>query len=122
MCAATKQGGSVMIAGEQIEWSGGMTWGVSDRSRGGAGGAAPLSFRPNWGPKGRKNFFLRPSPPLLSQGLMTGPSSYLKVWIRHWEYYKLERGPRRTYQTHIGKARQLLFDAEIDIVVYVTDN
>ena len=97
MCAATKQGGSVMIAGEQIEWSGGMTWGVSDGSRGGP-------------------------PPLLSQGLMTWPSPYLKVWIRYWEYYKLERGPRRTYQTHIGKARQLLFDAEIDIVVYVTDN
>ena len=53
---------------------------------------------------------------------MTWPSPYLKVGIRYWEYYKLERGPRRTYQTHIGKARQLLFDAEIDIVVYVTDN
>ena len=33
-------------------------------SRGGGRGPRPsLSFRPNWGPKGRKKFFLRPRPP-----------------------------------------------------------
>ena len=121
MCPTTKQGGSVMIAGEQIECSGGMTWGVSGGSRGGAGGPPPLVLDQTEARRAEK-MFCWDRPPLLSQGLMTGPSSYLKVWIRHWEYYKLERGPRRTYQTHIGKARQLLFDAEIDIVVYVTDN
>ena len=49
---------------------------TSDRSRGGARGARPspppLIFRPNWGPKGRKNFFWRPSPPL-SQNLNYHP-------------------------------------------------
>ena len=45
--------------------------GFSGRSRGGAWGAQPpLIFRPKWGPKGRKKFFLRPgSPP------------YLRVWM-----------------------------------------
>ena len=47
----------------------------SGGSRGGARGARPLIFSPNWGPKGEKNF-LRPPPP-----------PYLKVWIRHcWVY------------------------------------
>ena len=39
----------------------------------GAGGRGPrpsLSFRPNWGPKGRKKIFWRPPPsPTLSEGL-----------------------------------------------------
>ena len=42
--------------------------------RGGAqGGQAPLNFRPNWGPKGRKNLFLRSAPPLYLRGWMPGP-------------------------------------------------
>ena len=37
---------------------------ASDGSRGGDGEPGPpLTFRPNWGPKGRKNFFGRPAPP-----------------------------------------------------------
>ena len=36
-------------------------------SRGGARGAHPPIFRPNWGPKGRKNFFWRPPPLPLSK-------------------------------------------------------
>ena len=32
----------------------------------------PLTFRPNWGPKGKENFLGDRAPP------------YLKVWIRHW--------------------------------------
>ena len=42
-------------------------YGSSGRSRGGA--RSPPIFRPNWGPKGRENLFLRPPPP------------YLRVWI-----------------------------------------
>ena len=48
--------------------------GFSGRSRGGAWGAQPpLIFRPKWGPKGRKKFFLRPGSPPLSQGLDDRP-------------------------------------------------
>ena len=32
----------------------------------------PLIYRPRWGPKGRKNFFLRPQPL---------PPAYLRVWM-----------------------------------------
>ena len=39
---------------------------------GGSRGGAPLIFRPNWGPKGRKNIFLRPGPPYI-RVWMTGP-------------------------------------------------
>ena len=35
-------------------------------------GPAPLIFRPNWGPKGRKNVFWRPRPPR---------PPFLRVWI-----------------------------------------
>ena len=47
----------------------------SGGSRGGAmGGRSPIIFRPNWGPKGRKNCFGdQPPPPPLSQGLLTAP-------------------------------------------------
>ena len=38
----------------------------------------PLFFRPNWGLKGRENFFWRPSP------LPPRPPRYLKVWIRFY--------------------------------------
>ena len=55
----------------------------SGGSRGGArGGRHPLSFGPNWGPKGRKRFFSRPPPPYLRSRLTAPP--YLRVWIRHW--------------------------------------
>ena len=56
------------------------------------GGPPLLIFRPKWGPKGRKNFFGRPFPPLLISGsgwpppsLISGsgwpPPSYLRVWM-----------------------------------------
>ena len=50
---------------------------------GNPGGPLSLQFRPNWGPKGRKNVFWRlpPPPPLISG---TPLSPYLKVWIRDW--------------------------------------
>ena len=41
---------------------------------------SPLSFRPNWGPKARKNFFWRLPPT---------PPPNLKVWIYHWYVDKL---------------------------------
>ena len=61
---------------------------ISGGSRGGARGARPppVMFRPNWGPKGRKKFFLRPSLPLF-QDLDDRPPAapdYLKVWMHHW--------------------------------------
>ena len=39
------------------------------------GEGAPLSFRPNWGPRGRKSFFLvtAPPPPPYLRVLMTTP-------------------------------------------------
>ena len=50
----------------------------SGGSRGGARGACllpSLSFRPNWGPRGRKKFFLQPAPPHpFSMGLYYRPS------------------------------------------------
>ena len=65
--------------------------GVGERSsggsRGGVRGAAPLPrpiFRPNWGPKGRKNFFLRPVPPYLRVWVTSPPTLYLKVSISRW--------------------------------------
>ena len=45
----------------------------------------PLPCSPNWGPKGRKKFFLETGSPPLSQGLGDRPPSpYLRVWILHW--------------------------------------
>ena len=46
----------------------------------------PLMFRPNWGPKGRKMFFLSPGPSLLGDRSPAPPPPpcYLKFWIRHW--------------------------------------
>ena len=37
------------------------------------GEGAPLSFRPNWGPRGRKSFFLETAPPPYLRVLMTTP-------------------------------------------------
>ena len=51
---------------------------------GGSNESHPLIFRPNWGPKGRKNFYLRPGPLLISGSGWPDPSSprfYLKVWM-----------------------------------------
>ena len=60
---------------------------LSGGSRGGAWVArAPLIFRPNWGPKGRKKIFWRPPPPLVSGSgwpALPPPPAYLRVWIRH---------------------------------------
>ena len=56
---------------------------TSGGSRVGAGGTrppSPLIFRPNWGPKGQKNF-LETGPPPYLRFWMTTPN-YLKVWIR----------------------------------------
>ena len=69
-------------------------WPFSGTSRGGAS-RPPLTFRPNWGPKGQKNFggrstppplFLRvwmttPPPKPLSQGLDLA----LTFWYGHWQ-------------------------------------
>ena len=45
----------------------------------GPGGPPPLVLDQTEARRAEKKFFLRLSPPLLSQGLMTGPSPYLKV-------------------------------------------
>ena len=59
---------------------------------GGSRGGLPLIFRPNWGPKGRKNSFGRPPPPPYLRVWMTAPPSppapiYPKVWIRHCQVH-----------------------------------
>ena len=57
-------------------------------------GEGPGGFRPNRGPKGRKNFFGRPPPAPLSNGLDDRPQPpppppphHLKVWIRHYNFH-----------------------------------
>ena len=66
--------------------------GLSGGSRGGArGGLPPLLLRPNWGPTGRKKFFLDPPPPYLRVWKAAPPPPYLKVRIRHWDF-KEKRG------------------------------
>ena len=56
-------------------------WRIQGRGRGTCPPPAPaFIFGPNWGPKGRKKTFWRPSPSL-SQGLDDPPPSYLKVFI-----------------------------------------
>ena len=64
-----------------------IQWRIQGRS---PGGATPLIFRPNWGPKGRKLFFfLETEPPLIYvSGWPTPPPPpplplHLKVGIRH---------------------------------------
>ena len=52
-------------------------------------GCPPLNFRPNWGPKGWKEFVLRLPLPLISgSGWLCPPTPppprYLKIWMRHW--------------------------------------
>ena len=59
----------------------------------GTGPGLPIIFRPNWGLKGWKKFFLRPPSPHLSQGLGDHPHPsppYLKVWICHCLWFKVE--------------------------------
>ena len=60
-----------------------ILWRIQERARGPAGPGPPLIFRPNWGPKGRKHFFLRPPP-------LPPPHPYLKVWVRYWHVLKPE--------------------------------
>ena len=61
-------------------------------SREGAGGPPPLVFRPNWGPKDRKNFLKTGPPPFLRVWMIAHPfpppphpppATHLTVWIRH---------------------------------------
>ena len=56
-----------------------LQWRIQGRGQEGPPSARPrpLSFilRPSWGPKGRKNFFLRPASTPLSQGLDDRPPS-----------------------------------------------
>ena len=61
-----------------------LQFAVADQGRG-PGGPPPI-FRPKWGPKGRRNSFGRPPPPLISGSGWPPPPSptYLKVWIRRW--------------------------------------
>ena len=54
-------------------------WQIQGRGR----GPSPLIFRPNWGPRGQKNF-LRPGLPPYLKVRMTAPLPHLKVWICHW--------------------------------------
>ena len=64
-------------------------YGSSGRSRGGARSPPPPIFRPNWGPKGRENFFCDRPPPL-SQGLDDRPSTpYLGVWMTAPPYLRV---------------------------------
>ena len=53
--------------------------GTSGGSGGGPPHPPPLMFRPNWGPKGRKNVFWRPGTPLISGSGWPPPRPYLKV-------------------------------------------
>ena len=68
---------------------------------GGSRESHPLIFRPNWGPKGRNNFFLRPGPLLISGSGWQGPSSprfYLKVWmLRDGKMFKYNIGIREKH-------------------------
>ena len=55
-------------------------WTLVDLGEGSGGPASPLIFRPNWGLKGRINFWGRPPPSTHPPPL---PRPYLKVWSRH---------------------------------------
>ena len=68
---------------EKMQISFYIQWRIQKR---GPWGPASLIFRPKWDPKGRKQFFWRPGPPLISGSGWPSPPPppYLKVWIRHW--------------------------------------
>ena len=74
---------------------------TSGGSRGGARGARappPLIFRPNWGPKGRKNTFWRPGsgsggPPPCS--LIWRSGSAIENW--HWNFHNMIIGDRSSF-------------------------
>ena len=68
-------------------------WRVQGRD---SGARRPLIFRPNWGPKGRKNFFRRPGHPLISEsGSGTDPvklrtlGNFSSKWQSEFENIKL---------------------------------
>ena len=54
----------------------------------GPGGPPPLTFIPNWGPKGRKHFFGDCPPPPYLRVWMTGPP-LSEVWIRHFSFAQI---------------------------------
>ena len=65
-----------------------LQWQRQGRAWGPSPPPPPLIFRPNWGPKGRKNLGgdqspRRPPPPPLIWGARWPPPPYLKVWIWH---------------------------------------
>ena len=83
----------------KVKWSSQLNKPVTDP---GGGGGRPLTFRPNWGPKERKNFSFAtasPHPPFYLRVWMTGPPPYLKVWIRHCKQsiQCFHMTPRRPY-------------------------
>ena len=69
----------LLLLGWRIPLSKGLQWRIQGRSPG-----PRIIFRPNCGPKGRKNFLGESPPPPYLWVWMTGPPPYLKVWIRHW--------------------------------------
>ena len=96
------------------------------------GEVPPLILRPNWGRKGQKNFFGRPSPPALSKALddrapPPPPPPYLHVWIwpccllyyasfstsllvLHYQWWIQGRPPRSFLdQTGAGRAKKNFF-------------
>ena len=60
---------------------------VADLGEGPGGPSLPLFLDQNEARRAEKNFFLRPgpSPPYLRVWMST-PASYLKAWIRHWDF------------------------------------
>ena len=82
-------------------------------SGGSMGGGPPLILRPNWGPKGGKNFFWRPpAPPLISgRGWPAGPR--FLIWrsgsaIESYDKGCLPRGPDTSILWKIDYCMQFL--------------
>ena len=60
---------------------------VADPGKGPGGTSLPLFLDQNEARRAEKNFFLRPGPPPpYLRVWMSTPASYLKAWIRHWDF------------------------------------